>query len=559
MIMRFHKLIQSKLLWLFFLGILITTFVGWGVASNAGDNQNLSRLKQPVATVAGEEISFLQFDVTRRLLANQSRQDIPEDQLEDLTLTHLAMVAYAESIGIDVPESFARQRFAMMFADENGTIDETARENFRQGLRGSHITESDYIRFVQEDMIIQNLQRMLASYILVPGFDVERWASSQTDSYTVQYAVMTPDLLTEEIEVSNEQLQTYFNENQARFTLPEERIARYVLIKTDALQDQIDPTTEAEALSYYQSRPELYVKTVTVPATEEGAEDVTRQEPIPFEEVKTEILETLRFEKAAKLAEDTAMGYAVQMTSRRGRAGKSLDSIAQAAGLEVQTTEAFSAWAPLKSLEDAAAFKQAVFKMDMTDYGRVGGPVAVGEDFTVMELVEIIAPRLPELSEVEERVRGAAQMALSREALKVKAEEVVAEIRQKVDAENSFEALAKTYDLNVVSPPPIEMRNLNPNRPMLPAELLQEIGAAKAGDIVGPVDTRFGALFVGYLAERSPNPEAAAEITPQVRNMLSSQLYFPELFNRFRELEIEPLIQKVEADTPAEEDASPQI
>lgn len=545
MIMRFHKLIQSKLLWLLFLGILITTFVGWGVASNAGNSQNLARLEEPVAKVDGKNISFLRFDTTRRLLMNQSQQEIPAAQLEDLTLTHLAMVDYAGKIGIEVTEDFARQRFALMFADETGTIDQAALGNFRENMRGNHLTEKDYIRFIQEDLIIQNLQRMLASYVLVPGFDVDRWAGSQTDSYTVQYAVLTPEILSEEVEVSDEQLQSYFAENQARFQLPEERIARFVVVKTDAYLDQIEAVTDEAALAYFQSRPELYVKSVKVPATEEGGEESTVQQPIPFEEVKAEIVETLRFERAAKLAEDTAMGFAVQMTPRRGRPGKSLQAVADAASLQVQTTEAFSQWAPLTSLADSAAFKQAVFKLEMTEYGKIGGPVTAGDDYVVMELAEIIPPRLPELTEVEDRVRAAAKSVLTREALQVKAAEVVAAIRSEMTPESDFAAVVAKYELNAVSPPPFELRNLNPNRPMLPTELIKEIGSAKAGDVVGPVDTQFGALFVGYLAARSPNPEAAAELSPEVRNMLSSQLHFPELFNRFREMKIEPLIEKI--------------
>lgn len=548
MIMRFHKLIQSKLLWLIFLGILITTFVGWGVTNKAGSNPQAERLNRTVAKVDGHDISFLRLDATRRLIANQSRQQIPEEQLTDMALNHLAMVSYAEKAGLGVPEELARQQFASMFVGEDGTIDETALDNFRQGIRGSYLTETDYIRFIQEGIILQNLQRMLASYILVPEFDVDLWASSQTDSYTVQFAALGPDILEEDVEVSEEQLNTFFEENRARFQLPEKRIVRFLAISQDDFMDQVGEISNSEALDTYMESPELYVRSVTQPAEEEGGEETTVQEAIPFDEVKEQITTTLLTEKARKLAEETAMSYAVRMTPRRGRPGKDLESLAEEAGVEVQTTEAFSMRDPIAGIPDAAAFKETAFKLDESELGKRGGPVEAGETFVVMELVEVIPPRLADLDDVKENVEASAQAYYTREAVKDKAADVVESIRSDVEAGTSFEEALTTFNLNPVSPPAFELRNMDPNRPTLPPELLQEVTSAEVGDVLGPTDSRFGISFVSSLLSRTPNPEEAAELTPDVRNMLSSQLHFPEIYARFNELKIEPLIKKVESE-----------
>ncbi len=559
MIMRFHKLIQSRLLWLIFLGILICSFVLWGLASNTSKNPAIERLKRTVATVDGEDVSFLRMDITRRMLETQARQRLPEEMLNDMALNHLAQVAYAEKIGLGAPEDLARQQFFLGFAGEDGTVNQEFVQQFRESLRGGPLTEGDYIRFTQEELTLRNLARMLSSYVLVPGFDVDRWAGVRTDSYTVQYAALTQDILEEEVEVSDEQLNTFFAENIDRFQLPEKRIVRFLAVDVVDFTDKVPEVSNSDALDYYMERPEVYVRSVTQPAKEEGGEETTVQEPIPYDEVKAEITETLKLERARKLAEDTAMSYAVYMIPRGGRSGKSLETIAAEADKEVQTTEAFAISDPIEALPNASAFKQAVFKLDMTDLGKRGGPVEAGNQFVVMELVEIIPPRAPQLDEVADRVKSVARAYYTREAVNAKGEELVAGIREAVAAGANFEEELKKAGLTAVNPPPFDMQTMNPQQPTMPTELVSEVTSAKAGDVVGPIDSRFGVSFIGYVAGRTPNPEAAAELAPQVRQMLSTQLHFPEVYESFRKTQIEPLIIKADAESEVVEEEAEAV
>ncbi|WFB35733.1 peptidyl-prolyl cis-trans isomerase [Kiritimatiellota bacterium B12222] len=547
MIMRFHKLIQSRLLWLLFLGILIMTFVGWGVASSIGGDPALARLEQPVVIIDGKDVTFIKYDTTRRLLMQEYQQQMTEAQLEELTFNHLAMVAYAEKNGVDVPIEFAREQYKANFQTE------AQLEEFRKSMRNSHMGEADYIRFIQEQLMIQSLQRMLASNVIVPAFDVERWAGTETDTYTIQYTTVTPQVLTDEVVVTDEIAESFFNENKERFMLPEERKIRYLTVSSENYTDLIKDLDDTDALAYYNSRPELYVRSVKQPASEAGAPETTLQEPIPFTEVKEQILENLKMEQAKQLAEDTAMSYAVRMTPRRGKPGQSLDEIASEAGLEVKESPAFSLYGPLADFENPMAIKQAAFKLDMSEYGKLGGPVTSGDNFIVIELSEIIAPRLPEFSEVRNQVNTGANMMLTIEALALKAEEIAAEIKADVKAGGDFETLVKKYDLSVISPAPYEMRNVDPRNPRIPLQLIQQISGVQTGDVVGPIETNFGTPVIGYLKARSPQPEQAAELTPQVRQMLSSRIYYPEVFASFLEKEIEPMIQTIEPENTEKE------
>ncbi len=557
MIMRFHKLIQSRLLWLVFLGVLVFSFVGLGVATSSSGEQSMARLDQSMGKVAGKDVPFIRFDTTRRMLANQSRQQLSADDLEDMTFTHLAMIAYAKKMGIHIPESFARQQFAQLFRSESGQIDEEALTNFRQSLRGGRITENDYIRFIREELVLQELQRSLASSVLLPSFDVDRWAGTQTDSYTLEFAAIGPDVLDEDIEVSDEQVEAFFAENRARFELPEERSIRYLLVDMESFTEQVPAITDEQALAHYQSEPEAYVRSVEQPAENEEDESVTVQEPIPFEEVKADIQKTLHEELVRNQAEETAMSFAVRMIPRRGRSGMSMEDLAEAEALTIQTAGPFSRWDQVPELANASAVKEEVFKLELETPGNLGGPIEVDDGFIVLELVDIHPPRLPELDEVRTRVKNAATQHHTRLAIADKADEIGEAVRAAMSDETSFKEAAEPLGLNVVTPPAFELRNLNPNRPMIPPELVEEVSSKLPGDLIGPVETRFGGWMIGYLADRTPNPEGAVELAPQLTQMLQSQLHFPEIFARFVELEIEPLIEKrePEASEDTDEDA----
>lgn len=545
LIQRFHKLIQSKLVWILFIGIIVISFVALQVASDSARDPVAARLEMPVARIDGKEVSFLKLDVTRRLIGLQNQQRMDPDLLHDVALNHLAMVAYAQSMGIEVDREFAARQFALNFTNENGELDEAALNRFRQSIRGTQISESDYIAFIQEQLIVDQLRRAMAGAVLVPDFDAERWAEIQTDEFVVEYAPMGPDLLSGTVEATPEQTAAFFAENQERFRLPEERIVRYVTLSSASLADEITAPTLDEAQARYNASPESYVREVEVPAEAEGEEPTTKREPIPFDEVQERIQEEMTTERLTEAARSRATNLAIRMTPRRGRPAESFEAVVEEAGLEILTTPAFSRRSPLEGPASSPAFQQQAFDLDQTEFGERGGPVQVGSDFILMELVEVIPPRIPELSEVQERVQAAASRQEQMNALETRVEEVAEEIRNAVADGQSFAEAAKEKGLNPLTSDPISLMALDPRRSMFPMELVQELPAHKQGEIIGPVPTRFGGFFLASVLERTSQPVAKEESLEQTQQMLASQLHFQGMFSRFQEQIIQPMIEEL--------------
>lgn len=175
--------------------------------------------------------------------------------------------------------------------------------------------------------------------------------------------------------------------------------------------------------------------------------------------------------------------------------------------------------------------------------GTRGGAVRIANEFVVMELVDILPPREPELAEVREQVKTAALNDARRTATRIRAEEVASEIRTQVGGGADFETAATEFNLNVLSPDPLQLRNLHPRMPTLPREIVRELPAHLPGDVIGPLEGRFGGLFIAYLAERTPQPVAKEDLKPQVRDMLATQ--FQGYYSRFQDEIIQPMIEKL--------------
>jgi len=549
MIMRFHKLIQSRLLWLVFLGVLVFSFVGWGVATQSTRETALARLKKPVVEIDGKKISFLEYDQTRRILQRTGGLPRDPEAQENAVFNRFAMLSYAHDIGIRVPKELARQQFAANFENEQQLL------RFRQSLRGDSLTEENFVEYIHDELVLQNLQRALGTFMLVSPHSVERMGRIQTDAFTLHYVSVSEEQLEDEVTVDEERLASFFKDNKKRYEIPEKRVVDYVKIPIAPFLENVTEIDEEEALDYYQSRPEQYTRKIKRPSEVEGEPAKTVREPIPFEEVRESILGELRRQRALEKARDTAMNYALELTPRRGEPGTTLEKLAESKNLEVRTTEPFTPWQPISELANAQEFKQAAFELDTTDLGRVGGPVRAGDDVVVMVLRDILPPRIPELEEVADQVRGGATNHYQRIEVQTLATNLAEELRNKVTTAEEFKQAAEARGLQVMSPDPFQLKDLNPNMPSIPFALVREAVSHIPGDIIGPVEGRFMRdPFIGFLAARTPNPEAAAELAPQIRNSLVNRFKIQGFTSRLQENVLDPMIKKIEPENSETEE-----
>lgn len=550
MIMRFHKLIQSKLLWLVFLGVLVFSFVGLSFIETGAGNDRSAFLKETVARVDGRPVSRLELNRTQTLAGGPEARDADPDMLAEMALRRLARLAYADRIGIDVPREVASQQYATQIAGEDGVINEEMRTYVQRSLQSQGLSEAEYIDFLREELILDQLNRLIESYTLITPYEAERWAQTQTDAFTVLHASLDDAELVDDIQLSDEEIEAFFAENRDSFRRPERRVASYVALRTESFLDDIEPVTEEDARFRYESRPEDYT-----PETENDSEETDAEtSPIPFEDVSEQIISDISMERAGRLAADRAADMAIRLMPARNRDPATLRDIAEEHDLEVNTAGPFRMGEMIEGFRNPFAFARAVFSLDTTPLGRVGEPLEQGDRILVFVLDDIIPPSLPELDEVRDRVVARAEEARKREVLQEKGERLVAELREAVDHGAEFTEAARERGLDIEEPVVFQPKDFRSGMPQLPPALLQNIGERSAGDIFGPVETRVGDLHIGYVQSREPRPEDTAEILPEIKNQLAYRLHTQAFEQRFTEKVLDPMIQRDTRDlAPAEE------
>lgn len=545
LIMRFHKLIQSRIVWIIFSFIIVVSFVALQVSSDSAPDPALARLNQPVARIAGNDVSFLKFDLTRRLISMQTPSRVDADLLENLTFNHLAMVAYAESVGIEVDTEFATLEFASGFTDEQGNIDAEALNRFRVQIQGTQLSETDYIEFIREQLVIDQLRRAMFGAVVVPDFDVERWADLQTAKFVVSYAPVGPEILEGPVVADAETVAAYFEENKEDFPLPEQRVVRYTVLPDAIFRSSVEQPTTEEARERYEANSEQYTRTVDVPPETEGDEVTQKEEPIPFEEVENALIAELVQERAMAAAEQEALNMLIRLTPRRGRAPESLEALAKEQGIALVTTPAFSMRDQLEGVVNTFPFKRAAFEIAGGEFSSIAGPVQVTGGSAIMELIEIIPPKEAELSDVQDQVQRVVNRIETQKAVQTAAEALQEELATAVAGGTSFSDAAKAKNLNPLTSEPVSFIDLNPRNPSVPLEIFEAITGTSPGEVVGPIESRFGRSFIASVDSRTSQPLAKEKALPEVRSMLTNQVQFQGTFQRFQETVIEPLIEKL--------------
>jgi len=547
LIMRFHKLIQSRVLWLIFLGIVIFTFVGLGVSSTGGgggDEQSRQLRSQKVASIAGKKVTLGDMLISRQRISVPQGSNLDETELDTRALQRLARLRYAEQLGIDIPIEAAQDQYFLNFQNEDGSFNADMHALVKQQMESQGYTEQIWIETMQEQMTLQMLNQILASNVLIPPYEAERWAQEQTHKLTVEYAAVPESLLTKDVTVGDEELAAFFEENKEAFRVPEKRRIRYITVTAAQMKDQVPPVTEEEARARYEQRPEMFTKPVEKPDPEDPEKTITERVPQTFEEVKEGLIDTIASEKAMKLAEEKASDLGFEMIPTRRRPAKTLDTVAEENGLRISTPEPFGQMDLIPGVFNPFRLSRTTFGLDLSDLGKVSDPIVIGPQVLVAVLEEILPARLPELDEVREEVLSLATEEAQKEALIALGEEWVGKLRTQTDAGTPFPKAAADAGLDVREPEVFQPRDFNSGMPSLPPALLTDLSGKAVGEIYGPVTSRTGDILIGRLAARVPQPADTAELMAEIKNQLGFRFFLPALAERFETQKIDLLIEK---------------
>jgi peptidyl-prolyl cis-trans isomerase D len=528
-----------------------------------------------------------------------------------------ALIVEAERLGLhatddDLRNELQHGRFSETFFPGGNFIGEAAYEEL---LQQHDLTVAQFEQGVKEDILVDKLRNLVAGGAVVTDAEVRDKFEKDNTKVKFDYAVLRKDDILKTLHPTDTELKAFYDHNKATYnnSIPEQRKIKYVVIDTDKLQGQAQ-VSQQDLQSYYDQHRDEYrapeqvnVRQILIKTPLSGpdgkvdqkgvddarkkADDVLKQLkagakfedlakkysedpsskdggsvgwvsrggfPVPevdkaafslpkggtsdvinagyafvilrvddkqdahvktLAEVKDQIAPALKQQKAQQAAE--ALANAIVSQSQNG----GLDKAASAKGLEVVTTDFIGRTnALLPGIGNSPQFTQAVFSAAEKS---PPDQVQLPQGFAVFELEAIKPPATPTFEEIHSRVETEFKNERAGALLTQKTQE----LSDRAKADHDLKKVAKELGATMKT-----------SDLVLPDGQVPDIGSMsgaaavafslKPGEISGPVDGGSTGVVLEILEKQAPTDQDFAAKKDQIRDALAQNKQ-SELFGLF--------------------------
>ena len=376
--------------------IISIPFALWGVNEYFSGGTSLN-----IAIVNGQEITQQEYryaleerrSMARRVLGAQFDPDMVNSRefrnavVDDLILRQL-LDQDADQAGYRVSDEDLAEFIATTPRFQtNGQFDPAM---YQQQLLAQGFSKVGYEAYLRREFVLQQLRDGLGNSSFVTRRDQEDFLKLAQEKRVFDYASIEPDSYIANIEVSEEDVNERYQENQETYQSPEMIKVEYVQLSVDDLAQSVEVTDEdveryfADNKGLYKT-PEQRVASHILITVSEDADEATVQEAL---------------EKAKDLAD-------------RANAGEDFAELAKA---HSEDPGSAATGGDLGMIETGLMVKPFEDKLFSLQEGEISEPVKTRYGFHVIKLTELIPETGKELFEVRDEIEA--------EEKKNKAEEI---------------------------------------------------------------------------------------------------------------------------------------
>ncbi len=474
-------------LWFVIIAFIISIFAVWGGAGALGEGRGANTL----ATVGKEKISLQLYQQTlQQQIENMRGQfreldsrfiqqlNIPQQVLNQLIQQSL-LTQLSKEMGIEATDDEIRKKIMSypVFQKEGQFV---GFAQYQKILDWNRISLSEFEKSLRQEIIIEKVVEVLTAGVTVT--DEELWENykKNNDTARMEYVTLGLDSIELEKEPDPEKLLEYFEKNKDTYKIPEKREADYYFIKTDDLKDKIE-LTDSDIENYYddntarfQEPEKTRVSRIYLPFEEQEREfilneardlldqiqngrdfgelafgyskddkaqesgdwglyewkslsqpeqneidrlsqgevsdvleiadgavilKVAEKEPAstqPLESVRERIVNILKDEKARQMAEEE-----ISRLERAAKKEKSLDVAAQTLGLSVRNSGLLKKNDPLEEIDPSGSISMTLFNIEEKE---ISTPIYTYQGVGLAQLMRVEPPRPAEFEEVKQEV-----------------------------------------------------------------------------------------------------------------------------------------------------------
>jgi peptidyl-prolyl cis-trans isomerase D len=327
------KIVLGGLLTVISVFMVITLVPGFGSTDFFGSN---GPARGVVAKVAGT-------DITSQEVQRQARQMVQQQfprggaqasmllpyfasQAAQQLIQRQALIAEAEHLGLratdeDVRDELQHGRYAQVFFPDGNFIGQA---QYEQLLQQHDLTVPMFESDVKDEILIDKLRSLIAGSAMVSDAEIRQKFEKDNTKIKFDYAVLRKDDILKSLHPSDLELKAFYDRNKATYnnSIPEKRMIKYVLIDTAKLQEQQQVSQQDLQKYYDQHRDEFRVpeqanvRQILIKTPLPGPDGKVDQKGIDDARKKAE--DVLKQLKAGAKFEDLAKKYSEDPSAKSG-------------------------------------------------------------------------------------------------------------------------------------------------------------------------------------------------------------------------------------------------
>lgn len=445
-------------------------------------------------------------------------------QVQDYALARVAFINVADEIGLPDPnkeEIKAHiQELAGFMNFQTQGFDQTRFTAFVDSLKASGLSESYVTRIVKNDWRMNKVRELLQGPGHMLPFEAINAAEAANTEWTLETAKMDYAAFTVDINPTEEELKTYFENNSFRYIVDAKTKASYINFDPkNYIDDSYEPEAGEKSIHFFTNKAR-YQATIPTPepiTKDDGTTETPETPEVTLEDVEEQIIAELRLEKAKSAAQQVAEEFAYTLFDQ-GIANGSDDFNTLLAKTDVSLK-------PLVSYPQSAVIMQdgltnqtlnQVFRLNDNRY--FSDPIQNYDQYVILIYQGEEASFTPEYSDVQVKVTADFVEEKKRAAFIVRGEEIKKALVTSMGEGSSFEEAAKAQELAHASYDTFKRNESSPEG--LSQDLLAQLDNLSEGDISDWITNSTSGTFVYAKTKSVPSFDESSE---EVKAYLDSQ------------------------------------
>ena len=207
-----------------------------------------------VATVDGQPVTRTQ--VQQQLQRIQAGQQIPAalaplyaQQIIDQLVFEKELEVEAQRLGVSVSDAELADRIKLLLptAYENGQFVGSTEYAAQIGQRFQMGVE-EFEELVRQSLVQEKVGALVSAGVTFSPDEVAAEFRRKNEKVRIEFAVIHPDALESQVQVTDADLNAFYDKNKVKYLVPEQRVVRYVLIEPGQLVSKVNiPQSELES------------------------------------------------------------------------------------------------------------------------------------------------------------------------------------------------------------------------------------------------------------------------------------------------------------------------